>query len=240
MEYRYIKGVMDGPSGKTMRVDFNPFKTCSFNCVYCVLGLTTEMTTERREFYPVGEVFAEIRRHIEENGKPDAILLTGSGEPALYSGFGDLAMRIKEAYPDVRRMVYTNGSLMSRKDVRHDFSLCDIVWLNLNTADEVESKRINRNHRDISLLDALEGIRKFRGDYEGVFYVDTKFFKGLNDSERNLEDLRAILTELLPDSYSVIIKRFEGRHGIELPTEEFKALIKEKFNDLPFPVTYDF
>ena len=103
MEYRYIKGVMDGPSGKTMRVDFNPFKTCSFNCVYCVLGLTTEMTTERREFYPVGEVFAEIRRHIEENGKPDAILLTGSGEPALYSGFGDLAMRIKEAYhkPDI-------------------------------------------------------------------------------------------------------------------------------------------
>ena len=36
-----------------------PFKTCTYDCVYCQLGRTTEKTVERKDHAPVPEILAE-------------------------------------------------------------------------------------------------------------------------------------------------------------------------------------
>jgi len=52
--------------GRSLGVDLVPFKTCSYDCVYCQLGRTTHKTTTRREYVPVDAVLAELRARGEK------------------------------------------------------------------------------------------------------------------------------------------------------------------------------
>lgn len=36
--------------GRSLGVDLIPFKTCSYDCLYCQLSLTTNKTIERKEW----------------------------------------------------------------------------------------------------------------------------------------------------------------------------------------------
>ena len=83
--------------GSSLGVDILPFKTCSFNCVYCQLGNTTKTTLQRREYVPVQPVLAEIERYLAGPGpRPDYITFSGSGEPTLNSGLGRLIGEVKK------------------------------------------------------------------------------------------------------------------------------------------------
>ena len=46
--------------GRSLGVDLVPFKTCSYDCIYCQLGRTTNNTTTRAEYVPVEGVLAEL------------------------------------------------------------------------------------------------------------------------------------------------------------------------------------
>jgi len=93
--------------GMTLGVDFSPKKTCSFDCVYCG-SPTTRKIMEREKFCPPEEVVAAIRSHLAEHELPKAFLLTGSGEPTLYSGFGEMVRALRAAFPAVICTLYTS------------------------------------------------------------------------------------------------------------------------------------
>lgn len=42
--------------GRSLGVDLVPFKTCSYDCIYCQLGRTTCQTIERKEWVPMAAV----------------------------------------------------------------------------------------------------------------------------------------------------------------------------------------
>jgi len=114
MEYKFLKEITNALGCQNvLPVDFSPKKTCNHDCIYCGVGRTTKWTMERSEFYPIEDVFSEINKYIENNGIVEYILLTGSGEPALYSGFGELADKIREKFPSIGIIAYTNGSLLN-------------------------------------------------------------------------------------------------------------------------------
>ena len=95
--FRYVYGpVPSRRLGRSLGIDLVPFKTCTYDCVYCQLGRTTNKTLERREYVSVKEVLAELERKLTEKDTPDYISLAGSGEPTLNSGIGDLIGRIKK------------------------------------------------------------------------------------------------------------------------------------------------
>ena len=79
--------------GRSLGVDLVPFKTCTYDCIYCQLGHTTHKTIKRREWVSMEEVLAELKERL--TGKPDYITLSGSGEPTLYARLGEL---IAESY----------------------------------------------------------------------------------------------------------------------------------------------
>ena len=110
--------------GRSLGVDLVPFKTCTYDCIYCQLGRTTNKTVERHEWVPLDAVLAELQDKLAT--KPDYLTLSGSGEPTLFSRLDDLIDRIR-SITDVPVAVLTNGSLLWQKEVRRH--LMDVAFL---------------------------------------------------------------------------------------------------------------
>jgi wyosine [tRNA(Phe)-imidazoG37] synthetase (radical SAM superfamily) len=234
-------GANDVPGlGNVLRVDFNPLKVCSFSCVYCGVGPTTRKTFEREAFYPVEDVFGEVRDYIEENGAPDYVMLTGNGEPTLYSGFGELAQAIKRAFPGVKLTLYTNGSLFYLQEVRDEVALCDLVMINLNSVEERAFRRICRPHKEATLERVVSGIEQFRQAYTGPLWMDVVFVKGVNDSEEGLEGLMRTVLDIRPDLYRVRTMRAPVGSVAEPVSSEFKEILQGRWKDLPLEIVYAF
>ena len=81
--------------GRSLGVDLVPFKTCTYDCIYCQLGPTTCKTLRRREWVPVEQVLEELEKKLDT--RPDYITLSGSGEPTLFTPIGKLIEEILEA-----------------------------------------------------------------------------------------------------------------------------------------------
>ena len=53
--------------GRSLGVDLVPYKTCSYDCIYCQLGRTTHKTVERNEWVSVDKILAELEDAIDSN-----------------------------------------------------------------------------------------------------------------------------------------------------------------------------
>lgn len=236
MGYTFVREATDLRGLKNvLGVDFSPKKTCTYDCINCGLGRTNTLTAKRSEFHPAEEVFDEIRSYISEKDTPQHIMLTGSGEPTLYAGFGKLAAMIKNEFQDLKVMIYTNFSLLIRDEVRREVALCDIVWGNFNTVVDDEFKIVYRPHESIKLQDVMEGLKKFRAEYNGILGPDTRFFYGINDNEKNIDGLKNFMTDVNPDKYYI----FDAKCNGQQLTEDFIEMLKKKFRDLPFKIEYN-
>ena len=99
--------------GRSLGVDLVPFKTCSYDCIYCQLGRTTHKTIELKEYVPVDAVLDELAGKLHSGPAPDFIGLAGSGEPTLHARIGDLIAGIK-SLTSIPVAVLTNGSMLWR------------------------------------------------------------------------------------------------------------------------------
>ena len=82
--YKHIFGpVASRRLGRSLGIDLLPFKTCTLDCVYCECGRTTELTKQRRDFFPPEEVLSELKDWKEAGNEADIVTLAGSGEPLL-------------------------------------------------------------------------------------------------------------------------------------------------------------
>src|SRR3990172_5078935 len=94
--YKYLFGpVPSRRFGLSLGVDLVPYKTCSLNCVFCEVGPTSCLTLDRKQYVPVVEVERELTAWRSGGNKADVISVTGSGEPTLHSGFGDILAFIR-------------------------------------------------------------------------------------------------------------------------------------------------
>ena len=185
--------------GTSLGVDVIPYKTCTFDCVYCECGATTDKTVERRDFCPVREVVDELEARLSAmRGKPDCITLSGSGEPTLYSRLGELIDEAKRL-TDLPVAVITNSSLLWMPDVRRELSRADVVLPSLDAATEDSFHRINRPHEFVSLPRIIDGLRTFLTEYRGAALLEILLIEGYNTDGRNLEALRSILSGLRID-----------------------------------------
>jgi wyosine [tRNA(Phe)-imidazoG37] synthetase (radical SAM superfamily) len=236
---------IDGPTphpmlGTVVGVDFSPKKVCSFDCIYCGVGMnTTKKTMEREMFHPVGDVLEAIARHVEEHGTPDTFFLTGSGEPMLYSGFGEMAAALKETYPDASLTVYTNGSLLTDQNVRREIAQCDPIQGNLDTVDERTFLRLSRPHRDASLRDRLDGYRMLKDELTGQrLWLHGVFVKGESDDPKGLRALGEVIAEIDPDLCVVRTTRRTIEGLCEPVDAGFRTVVERAWDRFDFPVRY--
>lgn len=182
--------------GRSLGVDLVPFKTCTFNCLYCQLGPTPVSTVERREFVPPAEIVESVRHGLE--AEPDYVTISGSGEPTLYKPLGELLRRLKEL-SDTPLAVLTNGSLLWRAEVREALLVADLAAPSLDAGDEETFRRVNRPHEECTFDRLMDGLRSFRDVYPGRFWLEVFLLAGINDDEESAARLAAAAARINPD-----------------------------------------
>lgn len=199
--YKHIFGpVPSRRLGVSLGIDLVPHKVCSLNCVYCECGKTTDLTVERKEYVPYGEVISELDRFMLINPKPDYITFSGSGEPTLNSRIGDIVSYIKNKYPDVSLALLTNGTLLSDPEVRKEILGCDLVLPSFDAAMRKAFLKINRPSKNIDMDEYLKGLIDFRKEFKGKIWLEVFILPGYNDSPEDLAAMKEAILKIRPDS----------------------------------------
>jgi len=182
--------------GRSLGVDLVPFKTCTYDCIYCQLGRTTNKTVERREWVPLDDVLAELKDKLAT--RPDYITLSGSGEPTLHSRIGEVIEQI-HSLTDVPVAVLTNGSLFWQEDVRRQLVTADLVIPSLDAGNRTVFQVVNRPHPDISFEKLLEGLVAFRNEYGGMYWLEVFVLAGYTAIPAEAQKLAERVRRIAPD-----------------------------------------
>ncbi|MDO5535911.1 MAG: radical SAM protein [Desulfovibrionaceae bacterium] len=193
--YKYIYGpVLSRRLGRSLGVDVIPFKTCSYDCVYCLLGRTTRHTTEVREYVPAEDVLDELARKLAED-RPDAISFAGSGEPTLNSRLGEIISGIK-AMTDVPVVVFTNSSLLWMPEVRAGLAGADIVSPSLDAVLPDSAEAVNRLAPGLDVEKIFGGLQTFCREFRGRIWLEVLLAAGINDRPQDIEAIAKAVARL--------------------------------------------
>ncbi len=177
--------------GHSLGIDLLPPKICTLNCIYCEVGVTTDLTCERKEYVPTEDILREIDEVLASGagGRPvDVFTLTAMGEPTLHTGIGKIIAHIK-ARTDKPVAVLTNGTLFFDPQVRADLADADIVIPSLDAARQESFDRVNQPAAAVNLARVIEGLALFSREFRGEVWLEILLVREINDS---LDDLRAL------------------------------------------------
>jgi wyosine [tRNA(Phe)-imidazoG37] synthetase (radical SAM superfamily) len=177
--------------GYSLGVDIMPFKTCTYDCIYCQLGTTTLKTVERKEYVPVARIIDGLRKKLSSISRPEFVTISGSGEPTLNSGIGGLIKEIRKV-TDIPVAVLTNGSLLFLKEVRESLMAADLVLPSFDAGDEAAFIKVNRPHREIGFKQMAGGLKKFCREFKGRTWLEVFLVNGFNADD---EDIKKIILQ---------------------------------------------
>ena len=199
--YKHLFGpVPSRRLGMSLGVDLVPKKVCSLNCVYCEVGKTTLLTTNRKEYINYNEITDELLNYFKNNPDPDYITFSGYGEPTLNIRIGDIIHFIKRKKPGIPVAVLTNGTLLYDKKVREELMKVDVILPSLDAATEKVFRKINRPQKALKLNEYLQGLIDFRNEFSGKIWLEVFILPGYNDSLEELKELKKIIMRIRPDS----------------------------------------
>ena len=182
--------------GRSLGVDLVPFKTCTYDCIYCQLGRTTNKTVERRQWVPLDDVLAELKKKLTT--RPDYITLSGSGEPTLFSRLDELIAGIR-SMTDIPVAVLTNGSLLWRDEVRSQLMDAHLVVPSLDAGHSSLFQAVNRPHESISFDRMLEGLIAFREEYYGEYWLEVFLLAGHTAMDSEISKIAECVGRIKPD-----------------------------------------
>jgi wyosine [tRNA(Phe)-imidazoG37] synthetase (radical SAM superfamily) len=224
--YKYLFGpVPSRRLGSSLGVDTVPFKTCSYDCVYCQLGRTTDKICERRVFFPVEDILEECADKLKHVTRPNYITLSGSGEPTLHEKLGDIICGIK-SITDIDVVVLTNGSLLWREEVKKSVLDADLLIPSLDAGDEKTFEQINRPHSEITFDKMVDGLCSLRKEFAGPIWLEVFLVNNVNTHKDQLVKIRTLADRIKPD-------RIQLNTAVRGSAEDFvEAISIEKMEEI--------
>jgi wyosine [tRNA(Phe)-imidazoG37] synthetase (radical SAM superfamily) len=237
MPFEYVFGpVPSRRLGISLGIDIVPFKTCSYNCIYCECGPTTRLTLERESFIQPDRVISEIEAALGQLKYIDFLTFSGSGEPTLNKDIGYFITRIKKltSFPVA---VLTNGSLLFQEDVKRDLLAADVVLPSLDAVSPDVFSRINRPHHQLNVSGIIRGLAEFRNLYSGKIWLEIFIVKGLTDGKTELEKLHAAIKKIRPDRVQLnSLDRPPAEPGVSPVDVKDLEDIRQRWSDLPVEI----
>jgi len=235
MKYKHLFGpVPSRRLGLSLGIDPVPYKTCSFDCVYCECGATTKLTAARNEYIPVDEIISELDSFLSSNPTLDYITFSGSGEPTLNIVIGRVLSYLKKNFSQYKIAVLTNSSLFSDPEVREELLLADVIMPSLDAVSENVFQKINRPASGINISEIINGLIDFRKEFSGKIWLEIFIITGINDTDEEIKKLHAVLNKINPDLIQLNSLDRPGTENWVVPAdEETLEKFKKKFADLP-------
>jgi wyosine [tRNA(Phe)-imidazoG37] synthetase (radical SAM superfamily) len=220
--------------GRSLGINHIPPKICSYACVYCQVGRTIQMQVERQSFYDPDEIVKAVRgkvaKVLDQGEEIHYLTFVPDGEPTLDINLGDEISALKEL--GIPIAVISNASLIWQKEVRADLMGSDWVSLKVDAVRLPTWRKINRPHGSLDLERILDGIQIFVDQFPGVLATESMVVKGVNDCERDFQELSSFLGEIQPDvAYLSIPTRPPAEESVRLPDEESINLAYQLVNN---------
>jgi wyosine [tRNA(Phe)-imidazoG37] synthetase (radical SAM superfamily) len=206
--------------GRSLGIDLVPYKTCTYDCIYCQLGKTNNLTIDRKEFFATDEIIDELKIKLSGKDLPDYISLAGSGEPTLNSGIGKLICEIKRI-TDIPLAILTNGSLLWMKDVQDALLKTDLVIPSLDVGNEKLFQYVNRPHKDLSFDRMVDGISEFTGRFSGEVWLEALLLEDITSSIAEVQKIADLAARIKP-------ARVQINSVSRPPTEDFAFRISQE------------
>ncbi len=200
---RYIYGPVNSRRlGLSLGISLTPYKVCSFDCLYCQLGRTTQKTNQREVYLKTEEILEELQTWLKHNAseaeKLNYLTFSGSGEPTLNIKIGELIAEIKKITA-IPVAVITNASLLSEPQVRQAVSQANLIVPSLDAASPEMLAKINRPHQEIKIDNIINGLISLRKEFKGKLWLEVMLVKGVNDDLRQIKKLKEIVEKINPD-----------------------------------------
>lgn len=198
-KHRFVYGpVPSRRLGFSLGVDILPYKTCSLDCIYCQLGPSGRTLNRRRAYFSVREILSQIRQALETAPRVDHITFSGSGEPTLNKNLGQIIRGVKKM-TRIPVAVLTNGTLLTRQDVRAELQAADIVVPSLDAVPSSLFRKVNRPHSSLEAGRIIEGLVRFRKEFPGQIWLEVMLVKGVNDTPAHIRGLGKAAAAINPD-----------------------------------------
>lgn len=199
--YKYLFGpVPSRRLGISLGVDLVPRKVCSLDCVYCEVGKTTKLTTDKKEYISLDKIKKELTDYFNSNPDPDYITFSGYGEPTLNLRMGDIMQFIKQMKPHIPMAVLTNGTLLNHKEVRDTLLMADLILPSLDAATKGGFEKINRPDPSLDIHEIIQGLIDFSAEYKGKIWLEVFILPDYNTNEQELLALKAAIQKINPTS----------------------------------------
>ena len=232
--------------GSSLGINNIPAKICSYNCIYCQLGRTLGKVIERASFYTPQEISyeakAKVEKTLEMGHKIDYLTFVPDGEPTLDLNLGREIETLRPLGFEIA--VITNGSLISREDVREELAKADWISLKVDCTREEVWRRMNRPQPTLQLPTILEGMLEFALSFEGELVTETMLVRGLNDKSDQFQEVAVFLEKLQPvKAYLSVPTRPPAERWAEPPDEESineaYQILSEHLNNVECLIDYE-
>lgn len=157
-------------------------KLCSFNCIYCECGWTSQKQDVKAVLPTRKQVSKKLEEKLLEMGTtgelPDVITFAGNGEPTLHHEFAEIiddtiSLRNRFA-PKARIAVLSNSTMLHKKPVFEALVKIDDNILKLDSAFEETVRLLDCPKGNFNLQKVIEQLTAFNGRV----IIQTMFVRG--------------------------------------------------------------
>jgi len=186
--------------GRIVGINNTPSSPCSYHCAYCQSGVPQLPQIERRGFYQPHALLDAVEQRLAKlrlrGESVDHLVFSPAGEPTLDAKLGrSIELLATLGLPIA---VFTNGSLLTRDDVRAELGRADWVSIKIDSARERSWRQLNGPHATLRFDLMLQGMRVFAAQHRGVLSTDTTLVDGINTATPEIEAVADFIACLRP------------------------------------------
>ncbi|MFX1257915.1 MAG: hypothetical protein ACFFAN_08655 [Promethearchaeota archaeon] len=228
-------------------------KICTYNCVYCELGITDKDQLVSPKFRINRKPSINFRKELISILKfvphLNSITFGYNGEPSL-NGYlldflkiaSDVREKLKWTYSKPKLTLFTNSSTLYLEEIREKVKQFELVLAKLDVATEGDFKRTNCPHKDSPNIETIvDSIAKLRKEIpkkhklaiQCLIYNSYREDCIPNNNPENIIKLADAIKKIKPDLVQVYsIARIPAQYYVFSIDEERKEEIVKKFEEV--------
>lgn len=237
--------------GLSLGVDILPkSKTCTFDCVYCEIGNTTNLISPnfRTHSPPSSNFEKELRNILKYFPHLDSITFGYNGEPTLNENlmqYHAIALKVrnelkwKDKCPQLT--LFTNSSTLHFEEMQDRVMKFEVVLAKLDVATQEDYLRTNRPHVSCpeitKIIESLTNLQKKMNSNKLVIQClmlnshHEKYIPNFN--EKNIEKLAYAIKTIQPDEVQIYsLARVPAEYFVFSIDKKQKNQIKNVFNQI--------